>query len=103
MTIGVSKARLLELQIEGAHSECTYGFEQAIQLAIEECAELNPWFPIESAPKDRVIRLFYRENRSAEFDRLVTETIYSDLYKERSNRLPTYWQEITPDPIKGGS
>ncbi len=63
-----------------------------------------PWIkcsermPIETAPKDRRIRLFYPASKNGEYDRLVLERTYTDYFKSHSERLPTHWQELPDDP-----
>ena len=68
-------------------------------LLVHWCKELNPWQPIETAPKDRKIRLLFPESRDKAFNRKVIESFYNvDKVKIYWERLPSFWQEITPDP-----
>jgi len=94
MTIGISKKRLEEIL---QSNQCTFEREILDEI-IKECTELNPWLPIEQAPKDRRIRLYYPASKNREYERLVIERQYTDYFKLHSERLPTHWQELPGDP-----
>ena len=56
MTIGISKERLKE-KFEGIYwknSSC----DKVLESLLNECTELNPWLPIEQAPKDRFLLMY---------------------------------------------
>jgi len=59
----------------------------------------SEWQSIDNAPRDRRVRLFYPGNKSLDLQRLVLEAIYTDSFRENSNRLPSHWQEIPADPV----
>ena len=48
---GISEERLEQLKDESL-------YPGVIESIIEECTELNPWLPIENAPKDRPIKIY---------------------------------------------
>lgn len=95
MTIGVSKERLEKIYNMYRKD---LQFEAILGNLIRECRELNPWKPIEQAPKDRRIRLYYPASKNGEYERLVIERQYTDYFKLHSERLPTHWQELPGDP-----
>lgn len=61
MTIGISKERLEELLHEGLPGVIDFKSQCLGVIAIllrDECTDLNPWLPIESAPKGRPVLLY---------------------------------------------
>lgn len=92
---GISKERLEKMK------DNLYGYQkdyELIESLIEECTELNQWLPIEQAPKDRKVRLYYPASKNGEYERLVLEKTYTDYFKLHSERLPTHYQELPADP-----
>ena len=95
MTIGISK--------EDLQKELDYcaGYPEAqviIQALIRQCSELDPWLPIESAPKDRPVIIFFRGNVNFQ---AVSEYNYATnifSYEYFTNSTPTHWRELTADP-----
>ena len=91
---GISKDKLREILVSCIRNKVWPGM-----WVLDECKELNPWMPIETAPKGRKIRLLFPESRDKEFKREVIESSYNvDSAKVCWERLPSFWQEITPDP-----
>lgn len=62
-----------------------------VHLLINQCKELNPWQPIETAPKDRRILLLYQDG-DVRVDWWHHESQQSD------NKIVA-WTEI-PEPLK---
>jgi len=61
---------------------------------IEQCKELNPWLPIENAPKDRRLLLHVGEPVIGWFNNIKNVWRSTD-----SNKLyPTHYQELPDDP-----
>lgn len=94
MTIGISKERLVELKDNLSDNQS----KLFMQLLIAECKELNPWLPIESAPKDRRILLKYvnlkvvGEWKQLNYD--VGYFVRDRLQYEPPLNQPTHYQEI---------
>ncbi len=86
----------MELQDEFPNYDARDDIEMHIKYClldtlINECKELNPWQPIESAPIGKRIRLFspksYMPNQSE-----------CQLYDESEKEHFTHWQELPEDP-----
>lgn len=60
--------------------------------ALAECAELNPWQPIELAPENKQIRLFVKS--SPLVSSYQTEGVITDLNRHQYS----HWQELPDDP-----
>ena len=60
MTIGISKEDLIARLGEVDRSDVR--LLTLLTIMISECKELNPWLPIESAPKDRTVWLSNGKN-----------------------------------------
>lgn len=87
MTEGISKERLIELRDGGSSPE----FHRTLKwLVHNECTELNPWMPIESAPLNRKIMLFNIAAKSQVYD--------SCLYTEAYRKYYSHWKELPEDP-----
>lgn len=86
MTIGISKEKLIQLR-----ENCDKRDKYAIDLIINECAELNPWLPIEQAPLNRRIRLVHK-------GQLGKGQVDSSLYNESDKKYFTHYQELPGDP-----
>lgn len=76
-------------------------------LIVTECQELNQWQPIESAPKDRQILTWSKEdgqNVTYWSTSLWVEKGGSwIIYESRSDTwilYPTHWMELPPEPPK---
>lgn len=58
MTIGISKETLEKALLI---KDCTSSTRQVLKVLISHCKELDPWLPIENAPKDRELILITEE------------------------------------------
>lgn len=97
MMYGISKEKLLEIK-ETAPDGQTKLF---IQCLIVMCTELNPWMPIEDAPKDRPIVLSYPE-LGAHDGCWIVDSWYCELSElTQSTEQPTHWCELRDDLLKG--
>ena len=94
MTIGISKERLIDFD------PWAYDNQQNLLNAIlEQCTELNPWMPMETAPKDRYIRLYDEvgqiDGRWFPYD----EELGTGYWAGNDMGLePTHWQELPENP-----
>lgn len=107
---GISKARLME-RLEDWLNEKTIdkqfcnGVIYALETAVDECTELNPWLPIdENTPKDRRIILFFPKYGSYDGGYLMTRRDDSVVFAASASlSVPlgvdaTHWQELPEDP-----
>lgn len=65
---------------------------------IEQCKELNPWLPIENAPKDKPLLLFVK------YPEYIIEGSYNKDYEEWHDIdfnviKPTHYQELPEGPV----
>lgn len=93
MTEGISKQRLQLIIRRYDHDKEHIDHEELTDLAdllLEECTELDPWLPIESAPLNRKIILFNIAAKSQVFD--------SCLYTEAFRKYYSHWKELPEDP-----
>lgn len=69
-----------------------------IYALINECEELNPWQPIETAPKDRSILLFSPDTiRKIVVGHYDSVSLKFKGYAEQYDN-PTHWQELPENP-----
>ena len=88
MTEGISKERLQELLLSNKNmEEVSFVLRWLIS---QECKELDPWMPIESAPLNRKIILFNTADKSQVYD--------SCLYTEAFRKYYSHWKELPEDP-----
>ena len=69
--------------------------------AIAACKELNPWMPIETAPKDMVVWLFAEGDKYLgewEIGGVGSGIGYWKTIPYGNKLLPTHWQELPEDP-----
>ena len=85
---GITEERLKEM--------INIGWRADYETILEECKELNTWMPIESAPKDRRILLFYPDVGLQIGFWNVNFKDYSGAYLSQCS--PTHWQELPEDP-----
>lgn len=78
---GITEERLKEM--------INIGWRADYETILEECKELNTWMPIESAPKDRRILLFFIKGNCT-----VTGILREDI--DKSNY--SHWKELPEDP-----
>lgn len=81
MTIGISKEKLIEIIEDWSTNDRAKVYDKIIS----QCTELNPWNPIESAPKD--IRLLLWHEPSEQI--LTGNSDFPNCTK---------WQELPADP-----
>lgn len=100
---GISKERLIELYSDGDKlSELTGWLPECrglIEALINECTELNPWLPIEQAPKDHEIVVY-----APPYDSLQSLVVKTKWHPDAGFcidelRTPTHYQEL-PNPPK---
>ena len=61
------------------------------------CKELNPWRPIKSAPQDRNILMFHKDQEYG--DGFQDIGMFSESMLDNNlNYNPTHWQELPEDP-----
>jgi len=92
---GISKERLIdELEIS-----CEPFRRDVINELIDECTELNPWMPIESAPDEGSFLVYMPEEKRkiqvAEYHPNVN-TIGNNFAFDLTK--PTHWCELPDDP-----
>lgn len=97
MTEGITKERLGEIRSYYA-SELNISDACLIDdLLNDECTELNPWQPIESAPKDRPIKIY-----DAGYGQVVVNwsEFYTCFIDPHGHKYlnPTHWCELPEDP-----
>lgn len=103
MTIGISKEQLEEalrlLMADFGNHPNDPGVKTCLEGLLLNCEELNPWLPIEQAPKDRLV-LIYRKSVLVDCAQLDG---YSNTWKDRGGiRIMgeiTHYQEL-PEPPK---
>lgn len=102
MTIGISKEELVRLK-----DTMTDGNSKLFMHAlIVKCKELDPWMPIENAPKDRLLLLFVKHTGYIGVGQNPTYTIegrYNKNYEcwddyDYNIIKPTHWKELPEDP-----
>lgn len=89
----ITEKRLRELIFKDLNCDLIMADE-----AIEACAELNPWQPIESAPKDREILVFAPSYDGLRSLRQISKYHPDAGYCIDELRHPTHWQELPEDP-----
>lgn len=90
---GISEKELKDRQ-DVARRIKDYVRSTLIDELISECKELNPWLPIENAPKDRRLLLHVGEPVIGWFNNIKNVWRSTD-----SNKLyPTHYQELPDDP-----
>ena len=82
---GISEERLRELCKRHAF----------INFLLDECNELNPWIPIESAPWNKPILVYYPTMEEGLRIRVIGRRVNWD----SSLHKPTHWQELPREPI----
>ncbi len=70
--------------------------EELLGALINECTELNPWHPIESAPKHRKILLYCEKHKCVIGQFENAGYWYSGEVDDQL--FPTHWQELPEDP-----
>lgn len=102
MTIGISKEmlpRLMDKISDLCDNEDNIDYYIIEKLLISECTELNPWLPIEQAPKDRQILFFYPEFSQVTGQWSEEENTWILALTFYLETEPTHYQEL-PEPPK---
>lgn len=106
MTRGISEEMLVMLR-NGANknlkreNDYVRGLLSVYDHLVDECKELNPWMPIETAPKDRKLMLLWPELGMMEGE-WVVDVFWCDMWELTGSNMgcqPTHWQEL-PEPPK---
>lgn len=93
MTIGISKERLIgRLKSTTGISACVIGS------LINECTELDPWLPIESAPTDREILVYAPPYQDLRAIKQVCRWHESAGFCIDELRTPTHYKLLPDDP-----
>lgn len=99
MTIGISKDTLIKAL---ADHECNRKLIEVLRVLINHCEELDPWLPIENAPKNRPIWLFNGVKVLAEWDDCLCKWAVMPVFRGGSTyneNLPfTHYKELPEDP-----
>jgi hypothetical protein len=74
---------------------CSEGCEDTLNKLLRECQEINPWQPIETAPKDRKVLLFYPPTPRDEPKTIIG---YADWHNGYVSCNPTHYQELPKGP-----
>lgn len=92
--IGISKERLKELLTESSPN-----FTRTLKWLIHnECYELDPWLPIEDAPKDRYVRVFAPAYQDLPALQQVCKWHESAGFCIDELRTPTHYKELDDEP-----
>ena len=94
--IGVSKEKALEIgeQIDS----CKYLECSVKEWLLDECVELDPWLPIENAPKDRYVRVFAPAYQDLPSLQQVCKWHESAGFCIDELRTPTHYKELDDEP-----
>lgn len=95
MTIGISKDTLIKAL---ADHECNRELIEVLRVLINHCEELDPWLPIENAPKDRPILLFFRGYVNFKVISEYNPQTKQFAYSAFTESVPTNYQELPEDP-----
>lgn len=87
MTIGISKERLETLLNYTGYITAN----DLLRVLTNECTELNPWLPIEQAPKDRPVLLYISAGP------ITCRQFVGNAYDSWAWQ-PTHYQELPGDP-----
>ena len=83
---GITEGRLRELELKCSNEQD----KSLLRTLVFQCQELNPWQPIDTAPKDRRILLY--NPKIGIFSGVIGDSISA------WNCDPTHWQELPEDP-----
>ena len=94
--IGISKEKALEIgeQIDS----CKYLECSVKEWLLDECVELDPWLPIENAPKDRYVRVFAPAYQDLPSLQQVCKWHESAGFCIDELRTPTHYKELDDEP-----
>ena len=91
--IGITKKELIDFD------PWQYDNQQDLLNAIlEECRELDPWLPIEDAPKDRYVRVFAPAYQDLPALQQVCKWHESAGFCIDELRTPTHYKELDDKP-----
>lgn len=68
-----------------------------LYLINNECTELNPWQPIETAPKDRSVNIYDKGYGQQKVQWNEFYKCFTDFHGHKYLN-PTHWQELPEDP-----
>jgi len=94
MTIGISKESLEKELIGCSFPERVYELHRLIRM----CKELNPWLPIENAPKDKDILVYAPSYQDLRHLQQVCRWHNSAGFCIDELRTPTHYKELPEDP-----
>jgi len=72
--------------------------DELLNHLIADCEELNQWIPIENAPKDREILLFYPQDYGGCFQGYWINGRFTCDIEALYDDAPTHYQELPADP-----
>ena len=94
MTRGISEERLRELLKQSEKNNHGGLYSALFFLITNECTDLNPWMPVESAPIGRVLRL-YSDGTEPSFGKGQST---GKLYHESDRKYFSHFCELPDDP-----
>ena len=92
--IGISKKELVDM----LRAEGRLDIKIALNYLIQQCHELDPWLPIEDAPKDRYVRVFAPAYQDLPPLQQVCKWHESAGFCIDDLRTPTHYKELDDEP-----
>ena len=96
---GIEEERLIEIYNNFVRQNPEYAC--LVRSIIAECKELNPWLPIEDAPKDRPLWLYTKDlgQLKGQWSNTPRDKHISNWQNTRGVIInPTHYQELPADP-----
>lgn len=91
---GISEEELKDMLRE----ETRLDIKIALNYLIQQCKELNPWLPIENAPKNREILVYAPPHDGLDALKRICKWHESAGFCIDELRTPTHYQELPDDP-----